>query len=91
MLDGPSGAPLHVSDAKEAATLAKKTGGPVVAWASREDASLKAACDAAGVPLTHVEDGFIRSAGLGASFVRPLSLAFDGSGIFYDFARAERS
>jgi capsular polysaccharide export protein len=84
MLDGPSGRPLHTSDAKRAAMLAKRTGGPVVAWASREDARLKEACDAAGVALRHVEDGFIRSAGLGASFVRPLSLAFDGRGIFYD-------
>lgn len=31
-----------------------------------------------------VEDGFIRSAGLGADLVRPNSLVFDRSGIYYD-------
>ncbi|WP_025581530.1 capsular polysaccharide biosynthesis protein [Cupriavidus taiwanensis] len=31
-----------------------------------------------------VEDGFLRSVGLGAQLVRPLSWVFDGSGIYYD-------
>jgi len=36
------------------------------------------------VELQRVEDGFVRSAGLGASFVQPSSLVFDSRGIFYD-------
>ena len=31
-----------------------------------------------------VEDGFLRSAGLGAEFHAPLSLVFDSEGIYYD-------
>lgn len=35
----------------------------------------------------YVEDGFLRSVGLGADLVRPLSWVIDGSGIYYDASR----
>jgi capsular polysaccharide export protein len=66
------------------AALAKETGGSVAAWASRDLTRIGEACAKAGAPLVRVEDGFIRSAGLGASFVAPLSLVFDRRGIYYD-------
>lgn len=37
-----------------------------------------------------VEDGFIRSIGLGASLVRPCSLVFDDIGIYYDSTQPSR-
>lgn len=41
-----------------------------------------------GLPSTRrvirLEDGFLRSVGLGAEFVRPLSWVMDGRGIYYD-------
>ena len=37
-----------------------------------------------------VEDGFIRSIGLGAELIRPLSLVFDDVGIYYDATRPSR-
>lgn len=37
-----------------------------------------------GVSLLRLEDGFIRSVGLGAHFVRPLSWVTDDLGIYYD-------
>lgn len=37
-----------------------------------------------------VEDGFVRSNGLGANLVRPYSLVFDNVGIYYDATRASR-
>ncbi len=40
--------------------------------------------------LTTVEDGFIRSIGLGASLIRPCSLVFDDIGIYYDATRPSR-
>tara|TARA_B100001093_G_scaffold510011_1_gene575080 strand:- start:5611 stop:7518 length:1908 start_codon:yes stop_codon:yes gene_type:complete len=36
--------------------------------------------------LTFVEDGFVRSVGLGADLYSPLSLLFDDKGIHYDFS-----
>jgi capsular polysaccharide export protein len=88
MLDGPAGPPLHSASVAPAVELARQGGGHVVAWASRDNAKLETACRRAGVPLVRVEDGFIRSAGLGASFVPPLSLVFDDTGIYYA-SRAE--
>ena len=42
--------------------------------------------DASG-RLLRVEDGFLRSVGLGANFVRPLSWVVDRSGMYYDATR----
>lgn len=38
----------------------------------------------AGVKVTRVEDGFLRSVGLGADLARPISWVFDSQGIYYD-------
>ncbi|MDP5216623.1 capsular polysaccharide biosynthesis protein [Ruegeria sp. 2205SS24-7] len=48
---------------------------PRMIWASKADADNDA---------TLVEDGFLRSRGLGAELVPPLSLVTDTSGIYYD-------
>ena len=37
-----------------------------------------------GVTLIRVEDGFIRSVGLGSDFLPPASLVFDASGMYFD-------
>ena len=36
------------------------------------------------LPIYHIEDGFVRSIGLGASQTVPLSLCFDKVGLYYD-------
>ncbi|MCC5824632.1 MAG: capsular polysaccharide biosynthesis protein [Alkalimonas sp.] len=38
-------------------------------------------------PRLHVEDGFIRSVGLGADLIRPASWVLDNEGIYYDATR----
>ncbi|WP_407306633.1 capsular polysaccharide biosynthesis protein [Acinetobacter sp.] len=40
--------------------------------------------------VTTVEDGFIRSVGLGAKLIRPCSLVFDNVGIYYDATQPSR-
>lgn len=40
------------------------------------------------VRLLRVEDGFLRSVGLGAELVRPMSWVVDGQGIYYDATRS---
>ena len=84
MLDGPAGRPFHVHGVASAIDSAKKHGGEVIAWASRDNDRIEAACAEADVPFARAEDGFVRSTGLGASFVLPLSLVFDRRGIYYD-------
>ena len=58
--------------------------GRVVAWSSRAPAATGAACAAAGVPLVRMEDGFLRSIGLGVALRPGASYVLDGTGIYYD-------
>jgi capsular polysaccharide export protein len=56
----------------------------VVAWPTRSDPELPGTARAAGVPFWRVEDGFIRSVGLGAACHPPFSIVLDGAGAHYD-------
>lgn len=53
-------------------------------WASKEDFGLTLLARARGVRTLAVEDGFLRSQGLGCNHARPFSLVFDDEGIYYD-------
>ncbi|PLS22282.1 beta-3-deoxy-D-manno-oct-2-ulosonic acid transferase [Amylibacter cionae] len=86
--DGP--APVFEEDPVKAARLAGDKSGAVYVWSGKEAAVLAKACKAAGVPLVRVEDGFLRSSGLGAALVEPVSLALDDLGIYYDPTRESR-
>lgn len=44
----------------------------------------------AGVKLLQVEDGFVRSVGLGAKLIKPLSWVIDDMGIYYDASKPSR-
>ncbi len=62
----------------------------VLAWGRKPSAlRAKEAADAAGLPLITVEDGFLRSVGLGAEDP-PLSLIVDPLGIYYDATAPSR-
>jgi capsular polysaccharide export protein len=58
-------------------------GACLLLWGSRA----AAAPLAPNVTLVRVEDGFLRSVGLGADLVQPLSWVFDQHGIYYDATR----
>ncbi|MGR3344192.1 MAG: capsular polysaccharide biosynthesis protein, partial [Paracoccaceae bacterium] len=72
--------------AAAAVSAAKKDGRKLLVWANRVD-DLPADPD---VTAFRVEDGFLRSRGLGAALVPPLSLVRDDLGIYYDPARESR-
>lgn len=72
-------------DPSRAFALALARGWGLLVWASRVPSVM---CDGVvGLPLGYVEDGFLRSRGLGAALVPPLSLILDWRGIYYDPAR----
>lgn len=59
----------------------------VFAWSYKFPADLPEICAREGVKLTYVEDGFLRSVGLGTQKSRPMSLVFDDSGMHFDRSR----
>ena len=63
------------------------TRGPIAIWRSRASARSIAALEKRGVPLVEVEDGFLRSQGLGADCVPPLSIIVDRLGAYFDPGR----
>ncbi|NBE06192.1 capsular polysaccharide biosynthesis protein [Paragemmobacter ruber] len=69
----------------QAVAQAQRTGRRLMVWAGK-------APDPAppDLPLLRVEDGFLRSRGLGAELVPPLSLVTDDLGIYYDPLRESR-
>lgn len=83
MLDGLAGPPVFTNRLDRAVSLARRTSGAIAAW-GREASRLRRSGALGDIPSLAVEDGFIRSAGLGAAFVQPMSLVFDSRGIYYD-------
>jgi capsular polysaccharide export protein len=77
--------PLHIvrSPARALATAAR-AGGALAIWPSRVSPALVDDARAEGVPLVRVEDGFVRSVGLGVDLVPPSSVVVDASGIHFD-------
>ena len=73
------------ADAALAATQAR--GGALLAWSASAPPDLRSRAEAAGVELLWLEDGFIRSAGLGAAFRPGASFALDRRGPYYDPSR----
>ncbi len=82
--DGPSGAPIHTMTAEDAVAAAVVEGARIQAWATRMPERLPSLCAEAGVPLARIEDGFLRSVGLGASLQPGASIVVDDTGIYYD-------
>ena len=94
-LRSTAGAPVFRHGAAGAVAAARRTArsephaarsGPraIAVWASRIPAGLPELAARDGVPVIRVEDGFVRSVGLGADFLPPASLVFDRGGMYYD-------
>lgn len=83
----PAGQPAFCRSIDEAIAGARRDGGRVVAWAARLEPRHERGCAALGLDLVRIEDGFIRSIGLGAGFTGAASLAVDARGIYYDPGR----
>ncbi|SOC02998.1 capsular polysaccharide biosynthesis protein [Rhodobacter maris] len=65
---------------ERAAKSAEQSGRGLLVWAGKEPQGFNA-------PARRIEDGFLRSKGLGADLVPPLSLVTDTRGIYYDPTR----
>jgi capsular polysaccharide export protein len=83
------GAGRLLSFEKEVAP-ATRAGRRGLIWAGKETKQVRDMFAAAEAPLLRLEDGFLRSRGLGAELVPPLSLVVDDLGIYYDPGRESR-
>jgi capsular polysaccharide export protein len=75
---------IFTDDPVRADHRATTTGRSLLVWAGKDPPGLTAP------KILRVEDGFLRSRGLGADLIPPLSLVTDDSGIYYDPTRPSR-
>jgi len=80
-LGGPS-TELHFERRLSSASHGSTT--RAVVWGRRGPQELEKSCRERGVPLLRMEDGFLRSIGLGADLTAPASLVLDGRGMYFD-------
>jgi capsular polysaccharide export protein len=73
-----------LKDADQAQNLAQSKGQKHLIWANSTPPKTEVA------PVSRIEDGFLRSRGLGAELIPPLSLVADDLGIYYDPNRESR-
>ncbi len=76
---------VFLNNPQKAQSIARKTGRGLIVWAGKEPPQL-----GTDFSCFRVEDGFMRSRGLGANLVSPLSLVADDLGIYYDPTRPSR-
>ncbi|MCT7667673.1 capsular polysaccharide biosynthesis protein [Shinella kummerowiae] len=80
-LKGVAGDPVHKRSRDAAVAAAETENGVVAIWGSDRPLPV-------GVPAIRLEDGFIRSRGLGVALTMPSSIAMDDDHVYYD-ARGE--
>lgn len=66
---------------------ARKGQNGIAVWATRIPRKLEQTAQKNHLPLFRIEDGFIRSVGLGSGFLPPASIIADSRGPYYDPAR----
>ncbi len=78
--------PLRFASTVEKATqLAETLNRSLLIWAGKEPENLRTTAK-----IHRIEDGFLRSRGLGANLIPPVSLVTDDLGIYYDPTRPSR-
>ncbi len=77
-LTGPAGPPLHLPKPR-APEVARALGARLAVWGAAEAPG--------DLEVVRMEDGFVRSVGLGLQHVPPASLAVDREGLYYDATR----
>lgn len=79
--------PSFVDDTQAAAALPILPGNYLVVWGRSGHQDLPQIAQRHWAHLLHIEDGFVRSVGLGSDLIRPMSLVFDSRGLYFDPTR----
>ncbi len=86
-LAGPARARVHLAPSIRTLRKFHNRGGRIVIWASRQSGRLIAQARRQGLEVLFMEDGFLRSVGLGRHRARPASVIMDRRGIHFDARR----
>jgi capsular polysaccharide export protein len=78
------GRAIFVKDAGAARALHPQEGDHLVWWGSEAPPGVAELAAESGAGTMRMEDGFIRSVGLGSDLIAPLSLVLDKRGIYFD-------
>lgn len=90
LLNSPKARMRYFMSPSRAAAHAAATNGRLIWWAGKESEAVRRAAATFDGPTVRMEDGFIRSRGLGSDFVGALSVALDDQGVYYDPSRPSR-
>ncbi|MBO6936294.1 MAG: capsular polysaccharide biosynthesis protein [Deltaproteobacteria bacterium] len=82
-LDGPGTRVRFAKDTDAAARLTHE-GTKLVSWGTRDEVAVRALAKKRGAEHWRMEDGFLRSVGLGSDLHAPASLVLDQRGLYYD-------
>jgi capsular polysaccharide export protein len=83
-LRSPGNQVLFPRSARQARKLGFEPGDHLLVWGQRDGPEVTELAQAHGVPIWRMEDGFLRSVGLGSNLETPASLVVDRDGIYYD-------
>lgn len=83
-LSGTESTLEFVWDIDEGLKRAREVGAEAVIWSAKCTDEVVKKAKEMNLHLTRMEDGFIRSVGLGSDFNHPYSLVLDPDGIYYD-------
>lgn len=75
---------LFVKNAAQAAALKPSGQDCLVCWGRVPPAGVQELAEQTGVRLLRMEDGFVRSVGLGSDLIPPQSFVLDAKGIYFD-------
>jgi capsular polysaccharide export protein len=89
-LRAPGNEVRFVRSSKEVPEMSGSPKPTLVVWASRRTPELSGWAAERGFPLWNMEDGFLRSVGLGSDLTAPGSLVLDPQGIYYDPSQPSR-
>ncbi|MDB5750654.1 MAG: hypothetical protein JWP65_1075 [Ramlibacter sp.] len=76
-----------VASAAQASRLRPGPGDRLLHWGAAAPAGLAELAARTGAETVRMEDGYVRSVGLGSDLIRPLSLVLDRRGIYFDPSR----
>lgn len=88
MLSLHSGQVTFVKNASEAAAMHPAVKDCLICWGRVAPQGVEALAIQKGVRLLRMEDGFVRSVGLGSDLIAPQSFVLDAKGIYFDPGKA---